>query len=314
MALGPISKGASVRIAITASTGLIGSALGQSLAGDGVDVVRLVRRPASGRDEIRWNPAAASGALSPGALDDLDAVVHLSGAPVASGRWTAARKQELRASRIDSTSALIGAMLAAAKPPPVLIAASAVGWYGNTGDRPVDETAPVGSGFLATLVRDWEAATSPASEAGIRVVNLRSGIVLSSRGGMLPRLLLPFRFGLGAKFGTGTQYVSWITLADHIRAVRFLLDRPDLSGPVNLAAPEPVTNAELTRALAATLHRPAVLQVPAGALRLALGEVSTELLGSCRALPARLREAGFSFRYPAIGPALLAAIADGTRR
>ena len=303
-----------MRIAITASTGLIGSALSQSLASDGMDVVRLVRRPASGPGEIRWNPAAADGELSPGALDGFDAVVHLSGAPVASGRWTPARKQELRTSRIDSTSALVSAMLAAAKPPPVLIAGSAIGWYGNTGDRPVDESAPVGSGFLATLVHDWEAASSPASEAGIRVVNLRSGIVLTSRGGMLPRLLLPFRLGLGARFGAGTQYLSWITLADHIRAVRFLLDRPDLSGPANLTAPEPVTNAELTKALGATLHRPAVLQVPAGALRLALGEVSTELLGSCRALPARLQEAGFSFRYPAIGPALPAAVADKAPR
>ena len=301
-----------MRIAITASTGLIGGALAQSLTADGIDVARLVRRPSSGPGEIRWDPAAPSGALSPDALDGFDAVVHLSGAPVASGRWTPARKQELRTSRIDSTAALISAMLAAAKPPPVLIAASAIGWYGDTGGRPVDETAPVGSGFLATLVRDWEAATSPASAAGIRVANLRSGIVLSSRGGMLPRLLLPFRLGLGAKFGTGTQYVSWITLADHIRAVRFLLDRPDLSGPFNLTAPEPVTNAELTKALAATLHRPAVLQVPARALRLGLGEVSTELLGSCRALPARLQEAGFSFLQPSIGPALAAAAADKT--
>jgi hypothetical protein len=299
-----------VRIAITASTGLIGGALTQNLVGDGIEVVRLVRRSSSGQGEIQWDPASPSGALSPDALDGFDAVVHLSGAPVASGRWTPARKQELRASRIDSTTGLIAAMLAAAEPPPVLIAASAIGWYGDTGGRTVTETAPAGNGFLATLVRDWEAATSPATEAGIRVVNLRSGIVLSSRGGMLPRLELPFRLGLGAKIGTGGQYLSWITLTDHIRAIRFLLGQEDLSGPVNLTAPEPVTNAELTRSLAATLHRPAVLQVPAGALRLALGEVSTELLGSCRALPARLQEAGFSFQHPTIGPALAGAIAD----
>lgn len=301
-----------MRIAITASTGLIGGALSESLRADGIDVLRLVRRQSSGPAEIQWDPAAPSGALSPGALDGIDAVVHLSGAPVANGRWTPARKQELRASRIDSTGAVVSAMLAASRRPPVLIAGSAIGWYGDTGDRQVDEAAPVGSGFLATLVRDWEAATSPASEAGIRVASLRSGIVLSSRGGMLPRLLLPFRLGLGAKFGTGTQYVSWITLTDHIRAVRFLLERHDLSGPFNLTAPEPATNAELTRALATTLHRPAILQVPAGALRLALGEVSTELLGSCRALPARLQQAGFSFRYPTIGPAIAAAVADKT--
>jgi uncharacterized protein (TIGR01777 family) len=301
-----------MRVAITGSTGLIGAALAQDLRTSGADVIRLVRRDPVGDRELRWDPAAPDAGLAPDALAGVDAVVHLSGAPVASGRWTAARKQELRASRIGTTGAIIRAMLAAPKPPPVLIAGSAIGWYGNTGDQAVDETAPNGSGFLAMLVRDWEAATTPASAAGIRVANLRSGIVLSSRGGMLPRLLLPFRLGLGAKFGDGRQYLSWITLGDHIRAVRFLLDRSDLSGPVNLTAPAPVTNAELTRALAATLHRPAVLTVPATALRLALGEVSAELLGSCRALPARLEQAGFSFRQPAIGPALAAAAADKT--
>jgi uncharacterized protein len=301
-----------MRVAITGSTGLIGAALAQDLAASGAEVIRLVRRaPASAR-ELRWDPAAPDGGLSRDALDGVDAVVHLSGAPVASGRWTPARKQELRASRIDSTSAIIRAMLAAPKPPPVLLAGSAIGWYGDTGDHAVDETAPNGSGFLAMLVRDWEAATAPASAAGILVANLRSGIVLSSRGGMLPRLLLPFRLGLGGKFGSGSQYISWITLTDHIRAVRFLLDSSDLSGPVNLTAPRPATNAELTSALAAYLHRPAMLTVPAGALRLALGEVSTELLGSCRALPARLEQAGFSFQHTAIGPALAAAAADKT--
>ncbi len=303
-----------MRVAITGSTGLIGSALAQDLRATGTDVIRLVRRAPAGDQELRWDPAAPDAGLSPGALDGVDAVVHLSGAPVASGRWTPARKQELRASRIGSTGAIIRAMLAAPKPPPVLIAGSAIGWYGDTGDRPVDETAPNGSGFLAMLVRDWEAATVPASAAGIRVANLRSGIVLSGRGGMLPRLLLPFRMGLGAKFGDGRQYISWITLADHIRAVRFLLAGSDLSGPVNLTSPEPATNSELTKALAASLGRPAVLTVPAGVLRLALGEVSTELLGSCRALPARLGQAGFSFQHPAIGPALANAAADKTPR
>jgi len=303
-----------MRVAITGSTGLIGTALAQSLSASGTDVVRLVRRDPAGDHELRWDPAAPAGGLRADTLDGIDAVVHLSGAPVASGRWTPARKAELRDSRIGSTEAIIGAMLAAPTPPPVLIASSAIGWYGDTGDRAVDETAPNGSGFLASLVRDWEAATAPASAAGIRVANLRSGIVLSSRGGMLPRLLLPFRLGLGGRFGTGTQYISWITLADHIRAVRFLLDRSDLSGPVNLTAPAPVTNAELTRALAAYLHRPAILAVPSAALRLALGEVSAELLGSCRALPARLEQAGFGFQFPAIGPALAAAATNKARK
>lgn len=236
--------------------------------------------------------------------------MHLSGAPIAGGRWTPARKQELRASRIGSTSALISAMLAAPATPPVLIAASAIGWYGNTGDRKVDETAPNGTGFLAELVRDWEAAAQPARAAGIRVVSLRSGIVLSSRGGMLPKLLLPFRLGLGARIGPGSQYLSWITLADHVRATRYLIDQPGIDGPVNLTAPVPVTNAELTRALASAVHRPALLAVPAGAVRLAVGEVSTELLSSCRAVPARLQHAGFTFTQDQIGPALAAAVAD----
>jgi uncharacterized protein (TIGR01777 family) len=301
-----------MRVAVTGSTGLIGTALAQDLRASGTGVVRLVRRDPASDGELRWDPNAADAGLSPDALDGVDAVVHLSGAPVASGRWTPARKQELRASRIGSTSAIIRAMLAAPKPPPVLIAGSAVGWYGDTGNEAVDETAPNGSGFLAMLVRDWEAATAPASAAGIRVANLRSGIVLSSRGGMLPRLLLPFRLGLGAEIGDGRQYMSWITLADHIRAVRFLLDRSDLSGPVNLTSPEPATNSVLTKALAANLHRPAMLTVPAAVLRLALGEVSTELLKSCRALPARLEGAGFSFQHPEIGPALAAAAADRT--
>jgi len=301
-----------MRVAITGSTGLIGTALAQDLAGSGANVIRLIRRAPANAGELRWDPSAPEGGLSPDALDGVDAVVHLSGAPVASGRWTPARKQELRASRIESTSVIIRAMLAAPKPPPVLIAGSAIGWYGDTGDRTVDETAPNGSGFLAMLVRDWEAATAPASAAGIRVANVRSGIVLSSRGGILPRLMLPFRLGLGGKFGDGRQYISWITLSDHIRAVRFLLERSDLSGAVNLTAPAPATNAELTKALAAYLHRPSLFAVPSGALRLALGEVSTELLGSCRALPARLEQAGFTFEYPAIGPALAAAAADKT--
>ena len=301
-----------MRVAVTGASGLIGTALTQHLGGDNIEVTRLVRRPAGRSGELQWDPAAPRGGLDPAAMSGLDAVVHLSGAGVADQRWTETRKQELRASRIASTTALVSAMAAAAEPPRLLLAGSAVGWYGDTGGRAVDETAPNGAGFLAGLVRDWEAAAEPAAEAGIRVVHLRSGVVLSSRGGMLPRLLVPFRFGLGARIGAGTQYLSWITLTDHLRAVRFLLGREELSGPVNLTAPAPVTNAELTTALAAMLHRPAALRVPSAVLRLALGEVSSELLGSARVLPARLEQAGFEFCYPAIGPALLAAAADKT--
>jgi uncharacterized protein len=300
-----------MRIAITGATGLIGSALAQSLADDGAEVVRLVRRPPATTGELHWDPAAAGGGLSPESLAGLDAVVHLSGAPVAGGRWTPARKRELRASRIASTAALTRAVLAAPQPPPVMLIASAIGWYGDTGGSEVDESAPTGGGFLAGLVRDWEAAAQPAVDAGLRVVNLRSGIVLSRRGGMLRPLLLPFRLGLGARIGPGTQYLSWISIEDHARACRFLLADSQLSGPVNLTAPTPVTNAEFTAALARQLRRPARLVVPAGLVRGALGELSGELLSSCRVRPARLEQAGFAFRYPQIGPAIAAALAGG---
>jgi uncharacterized protein len=293
-----------VRIAITAATGLIGGALAAALDRDGADVVRLVRRAPAGPAEIGWDPAAADGGLRPESLSGLDAVVHLSGAPIAAGRWTAARKQELRASRIGSTTALVGAMLSASRPPPVLLAASAIGWYGDTGAREVDETAPPGTGFLAELVRDWEAAARPAVAAGVRVVHLRTGIVLSGRGGMLGQLLLPFRLGLGARIGPGTQYLSWIALADHVRACQFLLAEPGLAGPVNVTGPEPATNAVFTATLARQLRRPAVLRLPAALLRGALGEVSGELLASYRVLPGRLRQAGFEFRFPHLAPAL----------
>jgi uncharacterized protein len=306
-----------MRIAITGATGLIGSALAQNLADDGADVVRLVRRPPAvgsehGAGEVRWDPAAADGGVSPESLAGLDAVVHLSGAPIAGGWWTAARKRELRASRIASTATLIRAVLAAPRPPPVMLVASAIGWYGDTGDREVDESAPAGRGFLSDLVRDWEAAARPAADAGVRVVNLRSGIVLSRRGGMLKPLLLPFRLGLGAQIGPGTQYLSWISIEDHVRACRFLLADSQLTGPVNLTAPLAVTNAEFTAALARQLHRPAFLKAPAWLVRGALGELSGELLSSYRVRPARLEEAGFTFRYPQIGQAIAAALAEGS--
>jgi len=297
-----------MRVAITGSSGLIGTALAEHLRAGGTDVIRLVRRSPAGGDELRWDPAADDGGLRWSAVGRVDAVVHLSGAPVAGGRWTTARKQLLRASRIGTTAALVRALLTADDPPPTLLAGSAIGWYGDTGDRAVDETAPVGAGFLATLVADWEAAAAPAAAAGIRVVSLRSGIVLSGRGGMLRPLLPLFRLGLGARIGSGAQYLSWIGIDDHVRALSFLLGRADIRGPVNLTAPAPATNAEFTRALAAAVHRPAPLAVPGWAVRLALGELATELLGSSRVEPARLQQAGFGFDYPAIGPALTEAV------
>jgi uncharacterized protein len=300
-----------MRVAITGSSGLIGTALAEALLGDGQQVVRLVRHPPRRPGEVRWDPQAADGGLDPAAFDGVDAVVHLSGAPIAGGRWTPARKRELRASRVQSTRALVAALAKSPSPPAVLLSGSAVGWYGDTGTREVDEYAPAGTGFLADLVSDWEAAALPARQAGLRVANLRSGIVLSRRGGVLGPLVPLFRFGLGARLGSGSQYISWISVTDHVAAVRYLLDRPGIDGPVNLTAPVPVTNAEFTAALARTLGRPAVLRVPAPVLRTGLGEMSGELLGSQRVLPRRLLAAGFAFRYPEIAGAVAAELAPG---
>jgi uncharacterized protein (TIGR01777 family) len=300
-----------MRVAITGSSGLIGTALAGALLGDGQQVTRLIRRPPRLPDEVRWDPRAADGGLDPAAFDGVDAVVNLSGAPVAGGVWTPARKQELRASRIQSTRALVAALAKTPNPPSVLLSGSAIGWYGDTGMREVDEYGPAGTGFLADLVSDWEAAAQPARQAGLRVANLRSGIVLSRRGGMLRPLLPLFRLGLGARIGSGRQFISWISVTDHVAAVRYLLDHPGIDGPVNLTAPVPVTNAEFTAELARTLRRPAVLRVPAPALRAGLGEASGELLGSQRILPRRLLAAGFTFRYPVLAGALAAELAPG---
>jgi uncharacterized protein len=295
-----------MRIAVSAASGLIGSALAADLEADGADVVRLVRRPARSPAEISWNPLAAADGLDPAALQGVDAVVHLSGAPVAARRWTPARKTVLRSSRIRSTRTIAAAMAAADPRPGALLCASAIGYYGDTGDRAVDESAPCGAGFLADLVRDWEAAAEPARAAGIRVASFRSGLVLAAGGGMLGPLLLPFRLGLGARLGSGRQYLSWISLTDEVRAIRFLLGSADATGPFNLTAPAPVTNAEFTRALATALGRPALLTVPPVVLRTALGEVASEVLGSARVIPAKLRAAGFSFAHPDIATALRA--------
>jgi uncharacterized protein (TIGR01777 family) len=295
-----------MRVAVSAASGLIGSALAADLEADGADVVRLVRRPAGSPAEISWNPQAAADGLDPADLQGVDAVVHLSGAPLAARRWTPARKAVLRSSRIQSTRTIAAAMAAADPRPGVLLCASAIGYYGDTGDRIVDESAPRGPGFLADLVSDWEEAARPARAAGIRVASFRSGIVLAAGGGMLGRLLLPFRFGLGATFGSGRQYLSWISLTDEVRAIRFLLGSADAAGPFNLTAPAPVTNAEFTRALATALGRPALLTLPAVVLRTALGEVAGELLGSARVMPAKLTAAGFSFAHPDIATALRA--------
>jgi uncharacterized protein (TIGR01777 family) len=298
-----------MKIVITGSSGLIGTALARSLRADGHDVIRLVRRAPRGADEVRWDPQAVDAGLTPASLAGIDACVNLAGAPVGDRRWTARYKAEIRASRVIATRALAGVLALLEPRPTVFVCASAMGFYGSTEGKAVDESAPLGRGFLPEfVVRDWEAACAPASSAGIRVVNLRSGLVLSPAGGVLRRLLPLARLGLCPRFGSGEQVWSWIALADHIAAIRFLLDHPECSGPYNLTAPNAVTNDEFTSALEHTLGRPDQrwLRVPAWALRLALGEMSSEILGNARILPARLTEAGFEFRYPEVGPALAA--------
>jgi hypothetical protein len=295
-----------MRVAITGSSGLIGQALVASLRADGHQVRRLVRRAAAAADEIRWDPRAERGGLSPADLAGTDAVVNLAGAGVASRRWTPRYQAKLRDSRIAGTGGLAAALAATDPPPRVLLSGSAVGWYGDAGGREVDESEPAGTGFLSGLARDWEAATGPAADAGIRVVRMRTGLVLSPRGGLLGRLGPLFRLGLGARLGPGTQVMSWIALAELTRAVGFVLARQDISGPVNMTAPNPVSNAEFTAALAAAVHRPAVLIVPSPVLRLALGGVSSDILSSARVLPRALLAAGYEFRYPVIREALAA--------
>jgi hypothetical protein len=304
-----------MKVAVTGSSGLIGTAIVASLRADGHEVIRLVRRPPRAADEARWDPRAADAGLVPyasRALDGLGACVHLAGAGVADRRWTARYKAEIRASRVLGTRALAGALAKLSLPPATLVAASAIGWYGDTGGRAVDESAPAGQAFLARLVRDWEAAAAPAVDAGIRVVHTRSGLVLTARGGLLARLLPLARLGLCPRFSSGGQVMSWISLSDEIGAIRFLLDRKDISGPVNLTAPAPATNSEFTAALVAAVGRRDLpwLRVPAPVLRLALGEAAVELLGSVRVLPKRLQEAGYQFRHPTLPEALAAELAS----
>jgi uncharacterized protein len=281
-----------VLVLIAGASGLIGRALVASLRGDGHEVRRLVRRPPAQADEIEWHPDTHE--LPPTALIRADAVVCLTGAPIPIGRPTPAVKSRLRASRVDAVATLAAA-IAVSDHRPALIAGSAVGYYGDTGEATVDESAPPGSGFLANLCRDWEAAADPARAAGARVVSLRSGVVLARHGGVLARLR-PFAWlGVAGRQGSGRQFVSWVSLSDEVAAVRFLLDS-NVSGAVNVTAPNPVRNAEFVAAIAGAMHRPAVLPVPALALRLVLGEFAADVLGGQRAAPAALTRAGFAFR------------------
>ncbi|HTY35169.1 TIGR01777 family oxidoreductase [Mycobacterium sp.] len=293
-------------IAIAGSSGLIGSALAAALRAADHPVVRIVRRTPANSEELHWNPD--SGDFDADALADIDAVVNLCGVNIAQRRWSGAFKQSLRDSRIAPTEVLANAVADAGVE--TLINASAVGYYGNTKDRVVDENARAGRGFLAQLCEDWEAATLPAQYAGTRVVLVRTGLVLARSGGALRRLRPLFSTGLGARLGSGRQYMSWISLEDEVRALLFAISHPSLSGPVNMTGPAPVTNAEFTTAFGRALNRPTPLMLPGFAVRTALGEFADEgLLIGQRAIPSALERAGFQFHHNTIGEALAYATA-----
>lgn len=286
------------RIAITGASGLIGSALVGKLKSDGYTVQRLVRRPTVSSEEIFWNPVTQE--IDTAALEGVDAIIHLAGAGVGDKRWTKKYKAEILNSRLLGTTTIANAV--AEVKPKVFISSSAIGWYGETGNRAVTETDRGGDDFLAAVCREWEATADLAGN--VRTVKIRTGLVLDPTGGALGRMLPLFRFGLGGKLGNGKQWWSWITLHDQVRAIQFVLENEEISGPVNLTSPNPVTNQEFTSALARALRRPALFPAPAFALKLALGGFSTEILGSKKVLPAALQNAGFNFEFPHIGPAL----------
>ena len=290
-----------LKILVSGSSGLLGSALAPILAADGHRVVRLVRRP-SVANEISWDPEA--GDLDTSALGGVDAVIHLAGEPIV-GRWTAAKKRRVLESRVRGTQLLASAVAGLAQPPRVLVAASAVGYYGDRGGEVLTEASPPGEGFLAEVTQAWEGAADPARRRGIRVVHLRTGLVLAKAGGVLGKMLTPFRLALGGRLGSGTQYWSWIAIDDVVAIVRYTLETSGLSGPINVTAPTPVTNREFSASLARVLRRPAVVPVPRAVLRLVFGAAADgAVLVGCRALPSKLLALGYRFQFPDLEPAL----------
>jgi uncharacterized protein (TIGR01777 family) len=291
-----------MNIAVSGASGFVGSALIPELVHDGHQVMRLVRHaPQPGTPELQWE---ATGAPQPALFEGFDAVVHLAGENIA-GRWTAAKKQRIRESRLVGTRQLAESLAAAKKPPRTLVMASAIGYYGDRGDELLKEESGPGRDFLAQVSQDWEAAAAPAERAGVRVVKLRIGVVLAKNGGALPRMLLPFKFGLGGKIGSGRQYWSWIALSDLLGAIRHALANESLRGPVNAVAPEPARNADFTKALGRALHRPTIFPMPAFAARLALGEMAGPLLlSSARVDASKLAASGYNFRHPRLDATL----------
>ena len=290
-----------MKVLISGATGMIGSALSRELMDGGNLVTRLTRSP--GSEDVGWDPSR--GEIDASRLAGHDAVVHLAGESISEGRWTAEKKRRLLESRRQGTGLLAESLANLPEPPEVMVSASAVGYYGDRGDELVDESSPPGKGFLADVCKDWEAATAPARDAGIRVVNLRIGVVLDTKGGALSQMLTPFKLGAGGVLGSGRQYISWITLEDVVRAIQFCLASSAMSGPVNGVAPEPVTNRELTKTLGRVLRRPTMFPMPAFAARMAFGEMADEmLLGGSRVQPRALSSAGFQWNQPALEPAL----------
>ena len=290
-----------MNVLVTGASGFIGSALVPALTAGGHSVRRLVRGTPGGEGEYRWDPAA--GRIDPDSLEGVDAAVHLAGETVA-GRWTDAKKERILRSRVDGTRTLAEALADLERPPRVLVAASAIGYYGDRGDELLTEESAPGEGFLADVVKAWEGASQSAEQAGIRVVRLRFGIVLSPAGGALKTILRPFRLGLGGRVGSGRQWMSWVSIDDVVGAVGHALTHEDLAGPANTVAPNPVTNAEFTKTLARVISRPALLPAPAPALRIGLGEFAQDVLSSARVAPVRLGESGYEFRHSNLEPAL----------
>jgi uncharacterized protein len=298
------------KIVLSGASGMLGTALRQRLGALQVPIVQLVRGAPGEDGQVSWNPAATPAIADPSALEGCSTAIHLSGASVAAHRWTAAYRQELKASRVDSTRALAGILVGLHQPPQTLVVASAVGIYGDRGEAVLDEASAPGVGFLAEVCQQWEQAARPAVDAGMRVVHARFGVVLGRGRGALEKMLPVFRLGLGGRLGSGLQWMSWVSLEDAVAAILFALKTESLSGPVNVVSPNPVTNAEFTRVLARLVHRPAVLRVPAFALRLALGQMADEaLLASARVVPAQLLTAGFEFAHPIVDQALADALA-----
>ncbi len=288
-----------MKVALTGASGLIGSAVTVSLLADGHETRTLVRRPVRGPHEIRWDPT--SGRADPrvvAALKGVDAIVHLAGAGIGDHRWTAAYKEEIRQSRVRGTATIASIASALDPTPACLVSASAIGYYGDTGDRIVDEASPGGAGFLAEVVQAWEDAATPATAAGVRVVHPRSGLVVAGKGGAWGRLLPLFRTGLGGRLGSGDQYWSFVSLRDEVAVIRKMIDDASMSGAYDLTAPNPATNREITRVMGEVLGRPTFAHVPEFVLRAALGEMSQEVLGSGRVMPTRLTAAGYEFADP----------------